>query len=318
MQVRDAITDNRWHAEEYLSEISQDIQDYHTVLTEPERNFVKNAMLAISQVEVETVKTFWAKIGDWLQKPEIAMVGATLAENEVTHFEAYSLLLEKLGLNDEFDKLLQNDVIQNRINYLTKYLKGSGDNVKEFLVLQLILFSLLVENTSLFGQFYALKSLRRHKNLLKGIDNVVLATQQDEMVHAMFGVELIKIIKEENPDWFNEDFYKKIYRACKKAYEAEEKIIDWMFEMGDLPYISAAEVKEFIKQRINVSLDMMGGLPIFTVDPVLIGKTKWFDEESMGYIRNDFFNTKSRNYNKKLVTKDDILSAIRRFNDEMV
>lgn len=314
MSVRDAITDSRWHAEEYLAEISNDVQEYNTVLTEEEKSLVKNAMLAISQIEVESVKMFWARIGDWLPKPEVSMVGSTLAENEVTHFESYSLLLEKLGLNDEFEKLLQNDVIQDRVNYLTKYLKGSGDNIKEFRVLQLVLFALLVENTSLFGQFYVLKSFRKNKNLLKGIDSIVLATQQDEMVHALFGVELINIIKEENPDWFNDDFYHKIYRACKKAYDAEEKIIDWMFEKGDLPFITALEVKEFIKQRINISLEMMGGLPIFNPNQDILEKTKWFDVESSGYVRNDFFNTKSRNYNKKTVTKNDILGAIERVN----
>lgn len=315
MSVRDAITDSRWHAEEYLAEISNDVQEYNTILTEEEKSLVKNAMLAISQIEVESVKMFWSKIGDWLPKPEVSMVGSTLAENEVTHFESYSLLLEKLGLNDEFEKLLQNDVIQDRVNYLTKYLKGSGDNVKEFRVLQLVLFALLVENTSLFGQFYVLKSFRKNKNLLKGIDSIVLATQQDEMVHALFGVELISIIKDENPEWFNDDFYQKIYRACKKAYDAEENIIDWMFEKGDLPFISASEVKEFIKHRINVSLEMMGGLPIFNPHQETLDKTKWFDIESSGYVRNDFFNTKSRNYNKKTVTTNDIRGAIKRINE---
>jgi ribonucleoside-diphosphate reductase beta chain len=274
-------------------------------------------MLAISQVEVESVKTFWSNIGEWLGKPEIAMVGTTFGENEITHFEAYSMLLEKLGFNEEFERLLENEVIADRINYLSKYLRGSGDNVQEFNTLKLALFSLFVENVSLFGQFLVIKSFNKKKKKLKSIDNVVLATQKDELCHAQFGVELLRIIKSENPDWFNEAFYVKIERACKKAFEAECRIIDWIFEQGDLDFLTAFDVKEFLKRRFNSSLEDIGASKIFTdIDEASREKTKWFDEEIIAYIRNDFFDTKSTNYNKKIVTRKDIKNAVKRFRKE--
>lgn len=316
IKYRTAIRTSRWHVEEF--DFGEDIQDFNTSLSLKERNAVKNTMLAISQIESASVKTFWADIGKIFPKPEIAMVGITFAENEIIHSESYSELLEVLGFNNEFKKLLKNDVILGRVNYLTKYLRGSGDNIKEFDVLKLTLFSLFVENVSLFGQFLIIKSFRKHKNLLKSIDNVVLSTQNDELVHAQFGIELIKIVKKENKDWFNEDFYNKIYRACKKAYDAEEKIIDWIFEKGELDFISSYDVKEFLKRRFNSSLMEIGGVPIFEEDLESKKVTKWFDEEIEGYIRNDFFNTKSRNYNKILVSTNHITNAINRINSELV
>lgn len=315
MEFRDVIRNSRWHAEEF--DFGEDIQDFNVHLNDKQRNVIKNAMLAISQIEVESVKTFWSNIGDWLPKPEIAMVGTTFGENEITHFEAYSMLLEKLGFNDEFEKLLENEVIANRINYLSKYLRGSSDNVREFNTLKLTLFSIFVENVSLFGQFLIIKSFRKHKDYLKSIDNVVLSTQKDELCHAQFGIELINIIKEENPEWFNADFYSKIERACKKAFDAECRIVDWIFEKGDLDFISAYDVKEFLKRRFNSSLLDVGANPIFTeVDKESQLRTKWFDEEIIAYIRNDFFNTKSSNYNKVTVKKEHILNAINRFKKE--
>src|SRR5690606_21199286 len=205
--------------------------------------------LAISQVEAASVKHFWGRVHDIFPRPEIAMVGYTFAENEVTHSESYSMILDKLGFNDEFEEALKTDVIGGRVAYLEKYLRGSGDNVKEFNTLKVALFSLFVENVSLFGQFLILKSFRKHKNLLQSIDNVVAATQKDELVHAQFGIELINITKGENPEWFNDGFLRKIQLACKKAYEAEEKIIDWIFEEGDLDFITAYDVKQFLKRR---------------------------------------------------------------------
>ena len=315
IRFRDVIRESRWHAEEF--DFGEDIQDFKVHLNDQERNVIKNTMLAISQVEVESVKTFWSNIGEWLGKPEIAMVGTTFGENEITHFEAYSMLLEKLGFNEEFERLLENEVIADRINYLSKYLRGSGDNVQEFNTLKLALFSLFVENVSLFGQFLVIKSFNKKKKKLKSIDNVVLATQKDELCHAQFGVELLRIIKSENPDWFNEAFYAKIERACKKAFEAECRIIDWIFEQGDLDFLTAFDVKEFLKRRFNSSLEDIGASKIFTdIDEASREKTKWFDEEIIAYIRNDFFDTKSTNYNKKIVTRKDIKNAVKRFRKE--
>ena len=46
-------------------------------------------------------------------------------------------------------------------------------------------------------------AFNKHKNMLKGVSNVVEATSKEEQIHGDFGIDLIKIIKEENPDWFD-------------------------------------------------------------------------------------------------------------------
>src|SRR5690606_19735949 len=140
---------------------------------------------------------------------------------------------------------------------------NAADNSLESYTLSLALFSLFVENVSLFSQFLLIRSFRKYRNELKDIDNVIQATQQEEQLHAQFGAYIINIIKKEYPDWFNDNLYAKIERACKKAYVAEEKIIDWLFESGDLDFITSDELKEFTKSRFNTSLVWIGHEPIF-------------------------------------------------------
>ena len=65
---------------------------------------------------------------------------------------------------------------------------------------------------------------------------MVQATQKEEVIHALFGMYVIKQIQKEFPEWFNDDFYAKLYRACKKAFDAECRIIDWIFEAGELTF----------------------------------------------------------------------------------
>lgn len=302
---KDAINHSYWLVSEF--NFLSDIHDFNVKLNDVERNILKNAMLAISQIEV-SVKKFWTKLGDRFPKAEFEQVGVTFGESEVRHADAYSHLLQVLGLNDDFALLLQNPVIQGRVDYLTKYLKGASDNSNENYTLTLTLFSIFIENVSLFSQFLIIKSFNKKMNILKDIDNVVQATQKEETVHALLGVYIIKQIQNEFPDWFNEDFYAKLYRACKKAYESECNIIDWIFESGELPFMSKDVVKEFVKQRFNDSLSMIGGEKVFEVDSEKLNEVKWFEEEIYAEVNTDFFHKKPVNYSKKTksITTEDL------------
>lgn len=285
---KEAVQHSYWLVSEW--NFISDVNDFSVRLTDIERSAIKNALLAISQIEV-SVKRFWTKIGERFPKAEVEQVGVVFGESEVRHADAYSHLLQVLSLNGDYDELLQNPVIQGRVDYLTKYLKGAADNSDQNYTLTLTLFSIFIENVSLFGQFLVIKALYKYRNLLKDIDNVVQATAKEEQVHALFGVRLIEIVKSENPEWFNVDFYAKLTRACRKAFEAEAKIVDWIFENGDLPYLPKSTVIEFLKNRFNESMRLIGGDPAFEVDPAIIKELEWFNADIYLNANSDFFSS---------------------------
>lgn len=296
MRFKDAINHSYWLVSEW--NFVSDIQDFKVHLDDKQRNVIKNSLLAISQIEV-SVKKFWANLGNRFPKSEFDQVGITFGESEIRHADAYSHLLQILGLNDDFSVLLENPVINGRVEYLTKYLKGASDNSDENYTLTLALFSIFIENVSLFSQFLIIKSFNKHLNILKDIDNVVQATQKEELIHALFGVEIIKYVQQEYPSWFNDDFYNKLYRACKKAYKAECNIIDWIYESGDLSFIPKDTVKEFIKNRFNESLEMIGGKPVFEINSDIIKGVSWFNDEIYAEVSTDFFYKRPVTYSKK-------------------
>ncbi len=301
----DAIRHSYWLHTEF--NYTSDIQDFKVNINSSERNAIKNTMLAISQIEV-AVKMFWADIYKKLPKPEIASVGVTFAESEVRHQDAYSHLLEILGLNNEFEKIFDIPVINQRVKYLNNALETSkSEDNKEF-TRSILLFSLFIEHVSLFSQFLIIMSFNKYKNLFKGISNAVEATSKEEQIHGMFGIDVINIVKEEHPEWFDEQMNQDIYGSCQVAHDAEEKIIDWIFEEGEFDFLPKQIVKEFVKNRLNNSLESIGLKRMFKVDEKLINKTEWFDDEIIATKHNDFFNKRSINYNKrsKSVTSDDL------------
>lgn len=222
--------------------------------------------------------------------------------------DAYSHLLEILGLNWDFEKLQSIPAIQKRIEYLENAVTGSKTNTNREYMKNILLFSLFIEHVSLFSQFLIIMSFNKYRNIFKGVSNVVEATSKEEQIHGMFWIELINIIKKENPEWFNEELIEDIKKACMKSYEAELWVLDWIFEKWEISFLPKKTIQEFIKNRLNNSLEAIGIKKIFDIDEYEVSKTDWFDDEVMSTKHWDFFVKRSVNYNKrsKSVTSDDL------------
>jgi len=143
---------------------------------------------------------------------------------------------------------------------------------------------------------------------LKGISNVVEATSKEEQIHGDFGIDLIKILQKEHPEWFTSEYHQNIQNLCKEAFEAEQDVVDWIFENGELDFLPKAVINEFLKNRFNNSLESIGIEKVFEVDQNLVLETEWFDDEIVGTKHGDFFVKRSINYSKRSqsITNDDL------------
>jgi ribonucleoside-diphosphate reductase beta chain len=301
----EAIRQSYWIHTEF--NFTSDIQDMKVHLSEKEVTAVTRAMLAISQIEI-AVKTFWGDIYKKLPKPEIGSVGATFAESEVRHADAYAHLIEIMGLNSEFEHLLEVPVIRRRIKYLEKSIANTKSIENQDYFESVVLFTMFVENVSLFSQFLVIMSFNKHRNQLKGMSNAVEATSKEETIHAEFGFDLVNLIKKENPSWWTPELVEDLIDATLDAYDAESDILDWIFEQGDLDFLTKEQALEFIKDRFNKSLESIGIANVFIVDKDILQTTEWFDDEILTSKHTDFFNKRSINYTKrgKSVTHDDL------------
>jgi ribonucleoside-diphosphate reductase beta chain len=277
---------------------TSDVHDFKTSLSEKEKEIVVRTLSAIGQIEV-AVKTFWAKLGDNLPQPCFSDLGYTMANVEVIHNDAYERLISVLGLEDVFEQNLKLEWIQGRVKYLKKYTHRFYKDSKKQYLYALILFTLFVENVSLFSQFYVINWFARFKNVLAETDTQVKYTRNEENIHALVGIAIINTIKEEYPDLFDEELKEKIIHEALEAFEAESKIIDWMVNGISEPNLSADILKEFIKERINDSLQAIGFDKIFTVNKQTIEKTLWFKEELLANTMTDFFKKRPTEYSKQ-------------------
>lgn len=290
-----AMWEGHWTPNEFS--FTSDIQNFKTDLTEQEKQVVINALSAIGQIEI-AVKKFWAKLGDNLPHPSLSDLGLTMANIEVIHNKAYEKLLDVLELEDVFEANLKLDIIKGRVNYLKKYNEKNYSDARKQYVYSLILFTLFVENVSLFSQFYIIMWFKKFRNVLKDTAQQVSYTKNEETIHALVGTKIVNTIREEHPELFDEALSAKIASEAQEAFIAESKIIDWMVGKFEGEALSAAILKEFVKNRINDSLVQVGFPKAFEVDPSLVEQTTWMDEEVMGNVQTDFFFKRDVGYKK--------------------
>tara|TARA_B100000929_G_C15511743_1_gene421137 strand:- start:20946 stop:22190 length:1245 start_codon:yes stop_codon:yes gene_type:complete len=291
----DAIRQSYWVHTSYP--YAGDVQDFRANMTERDKSAILRAMLGISQVEVK-VKDFWTKIGDIFQKPEIQEVGVTFGESEARHANAYAHLIEILQLQDEFSKVLEVPAIRDRVRYISKAMAGAKTDSRKEYVETILLFSLFIENVSLFSQFLIISAFNKETAMLKGISNAVEATSLEENIHFMFGAELINVIRKENPGMFDTAMEERVQELVQEAYEAERNIVRWIFEQGEFDYLTVKEVEEYIKLRFNTGLVQCGFEEAFELDESLLERTKWFDLQINAGIHTDFFAKHPVGYSK--------------------
>lgn len=260
-------------------------------LSDTEKAIITNTLLAIAQIEV-SVKLFWGDLYNMFPKPEINGMGACFADSEFRHSEAYSRLLDVLGIQN-FEEFLDKPTIKNRFNYLVK----SRNKDPQTYAKKIAIFALVIENVSLFSQFLIVLSFKKYKGLLNNVANQIQWTSFDEQTHADGGIFLVNRLFHEYPEIKTPELIEKITTLAKEAFEHEKKVLDLIFEKGDLSFLPRPVIEEFIKDRINTSFEAIGCKhPFPKLNKKLLAETEWFDNYVFGNVKKDFFSGRPTEY----------------------
>jgi ribonucleoside-diphosphate reductase beta chain len=285
---------NPWNVEEF--NFNSDIQDFKVKLTNQEQGIILRALSAIAQIEV-SVKNFWRQLGDNL--PPLNDLGSVMANVETVHNFAYEKLIDVLDMSQIFEDNLKIPVVAGRINYLRKHTHRYYENSKKQYLYAIILFSLFVENVSLFSQFYIINYFAKSKNILKNVNQQILYTKNEETIHFLVGAKIVNTIREEYPELFDDELVNTILKNAKEGVEHEIKISNWIIgEYDKDDDVSRDVVAELQKFRMNKSLESIHFPKIYDIDIEKQKKFWWFEEEILATNYVDFFNQRSVDYSK--------------------
>lgn len=286
----------------------KDISDFKMLMTDQERQVLVRDLSAIGQVEI-AVKTYWSRLGEIFPHPSMSDLGFVLAHTEVIHNKAYEKLLDTLQLGAAFEENLKEKSLYDRIKYLRKYLnRPYGDNKRKQILYSLVLFTIFVEDVSLFSQFYVPLAMNTFKGgILKDVSQQIQYTRQEETLHANVGKSLINTLRHEHPELFDDELEERIRQETYEALEAERRIIRWILqgyelvdERSGLTIVSEEVLDWFIYDRINRSLADIGFNPIEAEIKNFEENTLWFYEELEGNTMTDFFVKNPIEYSKNV------------------
>jgi len=222
-----------------------------------------------------------------------------MANSEVIHNMAYERLLDVLHLTHVFEENLNEQVIRGRVNYLKKYLDRVYTDDRKQYIYSIILFTLFVENVSLFSQFYIILHFNRNRAVLKDCAQQVQYTRNEEMLHSQVGIKLINTLRKEYPELFDQELESRIAEECIESVRAESRVIDWILEGYSVDGLDSQILKNFIAKRMKDSLESIGfDNSAIIVDEKLLEKTFWFDESLLGATMTDFFHKVPVEYSK--------------------
>lgn len=280
-----------WTAEEV--KVGKDKQDILVNMTEAERHAVITTLKLFTKYEMIIGEEFWLKkVMEWFPRPEIQSMASLFGAVELAvHAPFYRKINEELNLaTDEFYNSYTNDpVLADRINFLDSLLE-SNDIAK---ALGAFTFA---EGAILYSSFAFLKHFQSQgKNKLLNVVSGINFSARDEALHSEASGWLFQqYAKEAGLNLF--DYQEYFEEVAAKVYDHEEKIIDKLFEKGNIEGITKKQMQTFIKSRINICMRNMGFQNMYNIDynPV----SDWFYKGINGYAMNDFFVSVGNQYQR--------------------
>ncbi|RYZ93082.1 MAG: ribonucleotide-diphosphate reductase subunit beta [Proteobacteria bacterium] len=286
-----------WHWNEIS--MDADADDFKYRLSDVQRHVIVRLLRSFTQIEVDA-EDFWAKVAQWFPHAEARMMASTNSATEAVHIAGYDYLNRQLNVSEsEYSAFLDDPAIMAKKNNLGKILDDT--DTPEGKAIALAVFSAFTEGVSLFASFSILVSFSQ-AGMMKGLANIIAWSARDESHHSVCGIWLFNQLIHEYPELMTKDFEEKIYAAARTTVEIEDGVIDGIFEMGDIQYVSKEALKNFVRQRTNTKLQDIGFKPIYSsIDQAsVVTITGWFDA-FLSREHADIFSTESSSYAKGLM-----------------
>ena len=272
--------------------LQDDIKDYKEKLSEGERSLIDNIFKFFTQADVDVCCGYAKHYLPTFKQPEVRMMLVSYAAMEAVHQEAYSLLLETLGKSDDmYQEFFDIQAMSEKHDYLTDFNMDTPHEMAKTMAV----YSAFTEGVQLFSSFAILLNYPRH-NMMKGMGQIVTWSIRDESLHVEGLSKLFRTFIAENPEIWTDKLKYEIYCAAERVVELEDKFIDICFDKADIPNLTGAEVKEYIRYIADRRLLGLGMKNIFHSSDE--NPLPWIDMQVNAVEHTNFFENRATEYAK--------------------
>ena len=277
----------------------EDVKDWKTKITAEQKYFLTNIFRFFTQGDIDVAGGYVNNYLPYFPQPEIRMMLSGFAAREALHIAAYSHLIETLGMpTNTYQEFAEYQEMADKHEYFIKLSESNGD--KRSVATNIAAFSAFTEGMQLFSSFIMLLNFPRH-GLMKGMGQIVTWSIVDETLHAENMIKLFRCYVEENKAIWNDKTKSEIYKIATKMTELEDKFIELSFAMGEMPDLTAEDVKQYIRYICDRRLISLGlkGIWKVTRNPL-----PWVEEMINAPTHGNFFENRVTDYAKGAITGD--------------
>jgi ribonucleoside-diphosphate reductase beta chain len=226
------------------------------------------------------------------KKPEARMMMSSFANMESIHQDAYSLLLDTVGMPEiEYKAFSEYEEMADKHDYVGAFKPLKSD--KRTIAKTLAVYSAFTEGLQLFSSFAILLNFPRFGKM-KGMGQIVTYSIRDESMHVEAMTKLFREFIQENIEIWTDDFKAELYQICREMVELEDKFLDLVFEMGDLPGLTKKDMYAYNRYIADRRLLQLG---LKTNYDQKENPLTWIDEV-MGVEHQNFFEGRATTYMK--------------------
>lgn len=277
-------------------DLTQDKNDYSN-LTDFEKEAydgILSFLIFLDSIQTNNIPN----ISNYITAPEVNLILSIQTFQEAIHSQSYQYIIESIlskeTRNSIYDKWRENKILFERNEYIAsiyqKFLDDSSDeNFAEIIIADYLLEAIYFYNG--FNFFYLLAS----RNRMMGTSDIIRLINRDELSHVVVFQQMIKEIKNENPNFFNDE---KIYKMFEHAVEQE---ILWTHHIigNQVLGITMETTEIYTKWLANERLKAIGLkelYPGFNKNPYK-HLEKFADTEGEGNVKANFFEGSVTSYN---------------------
>lgn len=287
-----------WTADEI--NVEKDIQDIRVNMTEAEAHGVITTLRLFTLYELVAGRDYWLnRVMKKFPRPDVERMASTFGFFELNvHAPFYNKINEALMLNtdDFYMSYVDDPKLKERMDFVENIVTQDDD------LMSLGAFS-MIEGAVLYSSFAFLKHFQSEgKNKLMNVVRGINFSVRDENLHCEGGAWLYKTLRDEKLEAGmitqadTEVLSEGLREAARHLAEHEFRIVDMIFEKGEMDGITSEQMKTFVKSRINLCLERLEIEPIFEVHNNIVAK--WFYKNINAPQFNDFFSGVGSNYNR--------------------
>jgi ribonucleoside-diphosphate reductase beta chain len=284
---------NFWVPEK-VSGLKDDARMFEKDLTPEEQQAYKGILSFLIFLDsIQTVNL--PHLSDYVTAPEVNLLIAIQTYQEAIHSQAYSTILETVVDSKERDEIYyfwrDDKLLLERNQYIGQIYQDFIDDSSDKNFFRAMIANYLLESLYFYNGFAFFDTPVDHGKM-QATGRMIAYIRRDELTHVTLFANILKEMKKEFPDMYDEDM---IVELTKTAVEQE---IAWSAHiLGDtIPGINGDTTKKYTQWLANERMALLGIVPIYPDAPK---ENPYAHLERLQDLENDksnFFETTVVNY----------------------